>query len=240
MANVPENALLGRVAMNWTTPSASDGERAGTVTEAMTGTSLTQQVNTLWSTPRASDSEKGCPNQSFTRGGTPPLPLPAQAMQWATPCVRDYRGADSPDHVTKMKAAGHGMTILPNQVTQWMTPRVSETGQYQYSKGNHDDPVLTLQGQSQAMTLRSILPDRPISTVGEESSHIRRTLNPPFVEWLMGWPRDWTLLALMPPASNACACSATALFLWRQRMRSELYALGLPGAAQPAQLGLFV
>ncbi len=169
MENVPENALLGRVAMNW-------------------------------STPRSTDGEKGGPNMSFGAGG---IPLPAQACQW-------------------------------------MTPRVSETGQYQYNKGNRDDPVLTLQGQAQEMPpLRSILPDRPISTVGEESSKIRRTLNPLFVEWLMGWPPGWTCLALTPPASNGCGCSATALSAWKQRMRSELYALGLPDAAPPAQLGLF-
>jgi hypothetical protein len=86
------------------------------------------------------------------------------------------------------------------------------------------------------MPLAFFHPDRPISTVGEESSHIRRTLNPLFVEWLMGWPPSWTLLALMPPALNAFACSETAFFHFKQRMRSALFALGLPRAAPPAQL----
>jgi hypothetical protein len=93
-----------------------------------------------------------------------------------------------------------------------------------------------LEGQA---TLASFLPDRPISTVGEESSRIRRSLNPLFVEWLMGWPHGWTSLALMPPASSGFGCSATALSRYKRRLRSELSSLGLPPAMPPAQSDLF-
>lgn len=87
---------------------------------------------------------------------------------------------------------------------------------------------------NRTIDLARSLPDRPISTDGEESSHIRRTLNPQFVEWLMGWPRGWTLLGW-----TDLGCSATALSLYRRRMRSELSRLGLPPAEAPAQLALF-
>jgi hypothetical protein len=40
----------------------------------------------------------------------------------------------------------------------------------------------------------------------------RLTLNPLFVEWLMGWPIGWT----------DCGSAATGLFRWLQLMRSEL------------------
>jgi hypothetical protein len=42
----------------WATPSATDGQRGGTITENMTGISLPQMVNTpaRWPTPQASDS----------------------------------------------------------------------------------------------------------------------------------------------------------------------------------------
>lgn len=228
--NVPENGLLGRMAanwptprakedgeyqyskgdktkpvptlsgaaQNWTTPAASDGQRGGKITEAMSGTSLTQQVATIWSTPRASDREKGGPNQAFGAGG---VPLPAQVSQWSTPSVADTTGS-----------------------------RKTRSG------ARSDEPLLN--GQAEIASLRSILPDHPISTVGEESSHIRRTLNPLFVEWLMGWPPGWTSLALTPPASNGCACSATALCRFKLHMRSALSQLGLPGDA-PVQHDLF-
>jgi len=44
----------------WTTPSATDGERAGTMTPNMTGSSLTQ-MSTLagWATPNCSDATRG-------------------------------------------------------------------------------------------------------------------------------------------------------------------------------------
>ena len=46
---------LGYAARYWTTPSATDGQRGGTITENMTGSSLTQQINTpeKWPTPSA-------------------------------------------------------------------------------------------------------------------------------------------------------------------------------------------
>lgn len=215
----------------------------------------------IWSTPRSSDGEKGGPNQSFGAGG---IPLASQVSQWRTPTANDSRRGVPEEITTK-----EGQHSLNRQADQWTTPRVSETGQYQYNKGNPDDRVLTLQGQAQtwstpsiadttggrmtrsgdrsnelllkgqAATLASSLPDHPISTVGEESSKIRRTLNPLFVEWLMGWPPGWTSLALTPPASNDCACSATELYRYKQHMRSELLRIGLPQAAPPAQLGLF-
>ena len=47
---------LEGAAVNWAGPSASDANRGGIVTEAMTGISLTQQVNGLnWPGPMASD-----------------------------------------------------------------------------------------------------------------------------------------------------------------------------------------
>ena len=47
---------------------------------------------------------------------------------------------------------------------------------------------------------------------GPESSKARRTLNPLFVEWLMGWPSGWT----------DCDSPVTGFFHWRQRMDTEL------------------
>lgn len=191
---------------------------------------------------------------------------------WPTPATRDYKGANSADHLEISTGAKH-LDQLPNFVAhlwvspsvaistggqtsrsgdrkdelllsgqaqalmdRWMTPRAHEVGNYQYSRGDKSKPIPTLTGQA---TLRSILPDRPISTVGEESSHIRRTLNPLFVEWLMMWPFGWTSLALMPPASIDSDCSAMEWSRFKQRMRSELSRIDLPPPAPPAQLALF-
>ncbi|MGO3930829.1 hypothetical protein [Rhodopseudomonas pseudopalustris] len=53
---LPRQAQLA----SWTTPSATDGDRGGSLTPNMTGTSLTQQAAfnlAAWPTPRAEDSE---------------------------------------------------------------------------------------------------------------------------------------------------------------------------------------
>lgn len=50
------------------------------------------------------------------------------------------------------------------------------------------------------------------STNGRKSSTTRRSLNPLFVEWLMGWPIGWT----------DCASQEMELSLWLQHMRGAL------------------
>jgi len=57
---------------------------------------------------------------------------------------------------------------------------------------------------------------RTISGDGESISDQRRSLNPLFVEALMGWPTGWTGFDFV----------ATAWFPWLQRMRSEFLWLG--------------
>jgi hypothetical protein len=116
-----------------------------------------------------------------------------------------------------------------NQLSEmWATPRAKEDGAYQYSQGDKSKPVLTLSGQA------SFHQVHPTYEVGQTSSHPRRSLNPLFVEWLMGWPPGWTLLAW-----TDFACSATALSAWKQRMRFALLQLGLPPAAPLVQRDLF-
>jgi hypothetical protein len=187
----------------------------------------------LWPTPIAANHRSIYASEETHSKKNHARPLQEFVGLWSTPRSSDAeKGGPN-------QQFGAGGIPLPAQAAQWMTPRVSETGQYQYDRGDPDKPVLTLQGQAQAMPSASSLPDRPISTVGEESSHIRRTLNPLFVEWLMGWPPGWTSLALTPPAMNASGSWGMESYLFKQRMRSALFALGLPQAAPPPQLNLF-
>jgi hypothetical protein len=54
---------------DWTTPSATDGERGGKITDAMTGTSLTQKVElAAWPTPLNQDSESSGGEGALSRG----------------------------------------------------------------------------------------------------------------------------------------------------------------------------
>ena len=77
--------------------------------------------------------------------------------------------------------------------------------------------------------IASSLPDPETPTHGEPSSNGRRTLNPRFVEWLMGWPPGWT----------SYECSGMALSHWRERMQSALSSMPSPPKAALPQLDLF-
>lgn len=63
------------------------------------------------------------------------------------------------------------------------------------------------------------------STAGSIICEQRRTLNPAFVEALMGWPTGWTGFDFV----------ATAWSPWLQRMRSEFLRLGSTMAEGVAQ-----
>lgn len=204
------NACLATDAQNWTTPSDSDHKRGGTLTEAMTGTSLVQQVNTLWGTPRASDAEKGGPNQAFGSGGKP---LPAQAAQWPTPASRDYKGENGPDHLINGTGRLH-MDQLPNMVAHGFTL---------------PDPAPMMHGPTLSQ-LRPIWRQLRASLIASHGRAVwlrlwtgrtKKRLNPLFVEWLMGWP----------PGHALCDCSETEWHRWQQHMRGALSRL--PTASGP-------
>lgn len=140
---------------------------------------------------------------------------------WGTPTTRDWKDTGNLENVPEDG-------LLGRMAANWSTQRAHETGDYQYSKGDKTKPVATLTGRASSLLVHPTYP------VGQVSSHPRRSLNPLFAEWLMGWPPGWTLLGW-----TDFACSATALFLFKRRMRFALSSLGLPPMAAPAQRGLF-
>lgn len=68
----------------WTTPSCSDPHRGGVITEAMTGTSLTQQVN-AWPSPMARDYRGGGNALTRADGKTRLDMLDWAAEAWTSP-----------------------------------------------------------------------------------------------------------------------------------------------------------
>jgi DNA (cytosine-5)-methyltransferase 1 len=82
----------------------------------------------------------------------------------------------------------------------WMTPTARDHKDGATSLAN--TPVNGLLG-------RQVLKTPP---AGEHSCDTPRTLNPAFVEALMGWPTGWT----------GFGSAATAWSHWLRRMRSEL------------------
>lgn len=222
----------------WPTPTANDFKGRGPTLERsdgkMRGDRLDYAAEQLWYTPNVPNggrtlSEDTSPTGMTADGIKRQVGLENQVRWWATPQARDHMPPHSPERIAAMKALGHGMRNLNDEAAMWMTPRSHEVGNYQYSRGDKTKPVETLTGQ----TIYSRLAQVTVKT-GKPSSKERRSLNPLFVEWLMGWPPGWTLLV-----STDFACSATELCRFNQRMRSALSAIALPAEAPPAQLALF-
>jgi hypothetical protein len=233
-----EEMGLDQMARNWPTPQARDGDpscrgadpsrvgdpaRHGGYNLDDWAAKFSQQ----WPTPIAANHRSVYASDETHARNT--RPLQEFVGQWATP-----RASDGEKGAPKQSFAGGGVPLV-SQAMQWMTPRV-QVWQYTRDRGDPSQERLTLEGQA---TLGPIRLDPPTSTPGAPCSSTRRTLNPLFVEWLMGWPPSWTSLALMLPGSSACACLATALCRYRRLMHFELWRLGLPAEGPPAQLALF-
>nr|WP_292636852.1 hypothetical protein [Mesorhizobium sp.] len=214
---------------------ASDQNQQSLTTVAMLLPTASAFPNNRWPTPQARDGDPNGRSADPTRVGDPArhggynlddwaakFTQEVQASAWPTPTTRDYKDTGNLENVPE-----NG--LLGRVAANWQTPRSNEVGQYQYSRGDKTKPTPSLTGQAFS------LPDLVTYQVGEISSKDRRSLNPLFVEWLMGWPRGWTLLAW-----TDFACSETELSLFKRRMRSALLQLALPSAAPPAQLGLFI
>lgn len=183
-------------------------------------TSASGCSSSAWPTATARDHRSLCASQETMDKNA--RPLSEFVGMWSTPRASD--GEKGGPNRSFRNGTGDP---LPTQSAKWATPRaemVRALGNVKHittrrGNGNIED---------QASRFTPPSPETP--TDGEPCSNERRSLNPLFVEWLMGWPPGWT----------SFACSATALCRWRQRMRSALSSLASPREAPPAQLSFAV
>lgn len=206
-----------------------------------------------WPTASARDW-KGANQKELHDRGCKGAPLNEIAVLWYTPNVPNGgRTLSESTSSTGMTADGVKRQVgLENQARWWATPRVTVNRTSTIAMVRPDSGS-SLSLEQQAEILAGITPIevarsekllkrfglsspqvQTAETTGESSSTDRRSLNPLFVEWLMGWPPGWTLAAW-----TDFACSETALSLFKQHMRSALLSLGFPREAPPAQFALF-
>ena len=137
----------------------------------------------LWRTPGAQDGMRGTyasketMDSRLAKGGQ--LSLANQVKHphlWPTPTA-STGGANHASNAVTQK--GHGINLL-GAVMKWLTPTARD---YKSGTGAQDRP-----GHSP-----------PLSNV------IGGTLNPTWVEWLMGWPLGWTDLKPLEMDKSHCA-----------------------------------
>ena len=118
------------------------------------------------------------------------------------------RGAQIPEK----RLAGNHTVNIADQALGWPTPKASAGNKP--SAGKRRDGATTLCNTPvNGLLGRQVL---KTGTAGSDSSGVRRTLNPLFVETLTGWPAGWT----------GFGSAATAWSRWLPRMRGELSRLG--------------
>jgi len=100
------------------------------------------------------------------------------SLLWPTPAARDYKGANSIEHITRPGGGRNHLGQLPNAVALFPTPTVWD------SKGLDGTP------RKDATMTRSILLAQKIYAQQEQLGGGQ--LNPTWVEWPMGFPTGWT------------------------------------------------
>lgn len=228
-AKDPSNSRLEDTVALWPTPKSSDPTSGADRTRRDTGApqSALPTAVALWPTATATATARD--HRSVEAGPSTHArnsrPLSEVVGLWSTPRATDgEKGGPN-------QAFGAGGTPLPSMAAQWATP-TSLSFATSHQPGNS-------RNQNINMALAYSLLDPETSPDGASSSRPRRTLNPLFVEWLMGWPPGWTEIAISGPGSSACGSLETGLYRWKQRMRSELSRIGSPTEASARQLSLF-
>ena len=151
-----------------------------------------------------------------TSPATPMVSSPTSSLHWKI-LVAALRSEFLARKKSARAMGGNG--FLLSQTDLWQTPATDSFR----SRGGARKNEMGL--DQQARTWR--LPQADMTLVGEESSAETPSLNPRFVEWLMGWPIGWT----------ASAHAATGLSHWLLLMRGELSRLCSPKT--PAQASLW-
>lgn len=151
------------------------------------------------------------PGPSFARVTLAPLTSGPGSSSWPTP-----RGSDGSKGGPNQRGSA-GDLMLPSSAVQWgkehlwPTPSARDwkSGEHSEATERRNSRPLTESAWSWARSHLAAL----TSTGGPEclrydpTSH-RLSLNPAFVEGLMGWPEGWTL----PYARTVCVHAATELF----------------------------
>ena len=167
-----------------------------------------------WRTP-TDESRRGAQSPEKRLAGNHTVNIADQALGWPPPNVPNG-GRVNPPGTSATGQAPDGRKkqigldeIARSSAQRWMTPTARD----------HKDGATTLANTP----VNGLLGRQALKTVtaGSDSSAARRTLNPLFVETLMGWPAGWT----------GFGSAATAWSRWLPRMRGELSRLGSMGRA---------
>jgi DNA (cytosine-5)-methyltransferase 1 len=141
---------------------------------------------------------------------------------WPTPLASD---GEKPSGGNRRNAdlTGSARRWATPSARDWRSGRASPATLARNSRPLNEQAVSRSPGTSGNLPS---LPDPATPRAGGNTCAGDRTLNPLFVEALMGWPPGWTDPEPSAGGSTACGSAATAWSRWLRRMRGELSRLG--------------
>lgn len=165
-------------------------------------------------TPSPHDSDLSCATgqQNQPNLAARAITLLDQLEMWSTPAANKVSPEDPTAWMERHEAGKVARPQLALQAQTWNTPRATDgrSGPPGSDSAESRESFGQLDAQAENLTHGRRLPTS--ASGGPESSSERRTLNPQFVEWLMGLPIGWT----------GSGVSATEWSRWWRLMRSEL------------------
>jgi len=136
--------------------------------------------------------------------------LAATAAMWPTPQARDFRSGDQPDSPRAQRKRAKGWSPNLNDVVLWPTP-TSTLG----TNGGRVTPTKAREGGTliEALSARTMWATPTVCGNNNRAGASPKSgdglatqaggsLNPTWVEWLMGWPLGWT--DLKPLGTDRC------------------------------------
>lgn len=164
--------------------------------QTVSGHHTSENESGLWPTPNCPNGGRRVPEDAEIRGGATPtayrngkkmqVGLEQAVKWWPTPCARDHFPAHKPEYIEAKRAQGHGMSNLNDAVVH---PHMFATPTARDCKSGSFSPEAKAKRDEHSR-------GKPLS------EQLGGSLNPTWVEWLMGWPLGWT--DLKPLETDKC------------------------------------
>lgn len=213
----PARPTSGNASSSWPTPDANVTTRTNrSPSPGAANRPALAALAQQWPTPMSSDGTRG--SMVHIRGNPT---LFGEARLWATPMAMDSRSSGMG------QMAGRSLTDMTAR--SWPTPTSTDNKRsVPDTRGRNQGPTLASE------VFRSFPHTQETATTGKPSRGSGWVLNPRFVEWLMGFPLNWTIpipcsgsTPGSPSALTACEPLGTEWSQWWRRQRSLLFALVL-------------
>ena len=114
--------------------------------------------------------------------------------EYPTPSATEYGSAQNEGEVSHDRPT-RGTPSLSTYARRWPTPTAGDAKRSGTRSREHGASETTAANEGTSLTDATCRSGRPLPMICRHGGECRPTLNPRFVEWLMGFPLGWTSAA---------------------------------------------